>query len=130
MPEKKITPNVPPAAPERPRVAAPGSVPGSVMVQKRVAAPEPAPREKLCAACGRPFQLAPDQKYYLCPSCYRKGQPAPRRSPRKGEAQVLIQIHCVECGAEEYLDFVPSDPSATYCKACFSKRKRDPKNAS
>lgn len=97
------------------------------MVQKRVASSEPALREKLCATCGKPFQLTPDQKYYLCPNCYRKAQPPPKKSTRKGAAQVLIQIHCVECGAEEYLDFVPSDPNATYCRACFSKRKREPK---
>ena len=77
------------------------------MVQKRVANVEPTLREKLCATCGRPFQLTPDQKFYLCPNCYRKAQPPPKRPPRKGEAQVLIQIHCLECGVEEYLDFVP-----------------------
>jgi len=98
------------------------------MVQKRPVSAEPSLREKLCATCGKPFQLSPEQKYYLCPDCYRKTQPAPKKSSRKGEAQVLIQIHCAECGAEEYLDFVPSDPKATYCRSCFAKRKRDPKS--
>jgi len=123
MPAKKNTSIVPPQNVEHPRNAAPGSV----MVQKRVAASEPAPREKLCASCGKPFHLTPDQKYYLCPNCYRKGLPAPKRPSKKGEAQVLIQIRCVECGTEEYLDFVPSDPNATYCRACFAKRKREQK---
>jgi CxxC-x17-CxxC domain-containing protein len=125
MPSKKITPLAPPPAAESPRNAKPGSV----MVQKRVANVEPTLREKLCATCGRPFQLTPDQKYYLCPNCYRKAQPPPKRPPRKGEAQVLIQIHCLECGVEEYLDFVPSDPNATYCRACFSKRRREQKGS-
>ena len=118
MPEKKAPS---PKAPDLPRNPAPGSV----MVQKRVEASEPALREKLCATCGKPFELTPDQKYYLCPSCYKKSQPPAKRAPKKGEAQVLIQIRCVECGAEEYLDFVPSDPKATYCRACFAKRKRE-----
>ena len=125
MSSKKIMSNAPSSAEGNPRNANPGSV----MVQKRVANPEPTLREKLCATCGRPFQLTPDQKYYLCPNCYRKVQPPPKKSPKKGEAQVLIQIHCVECGTEEYLDFVPSDPTATYCRACFSKRRRELKGS-
>ena len=125
MSSKKITPNDPKPTVEHPRNAHPGSV----MVQKRVPSPEPTPREKLCATCGKPFHLAPEQKYYLCPNCYRKSQPPPKKSTRKGEAQVLIQIHCAECGVEEYLDFVPSDPNATYCRACFSKRRRDSKSS-
>lgn len=121
MSPKKITSTNPSLAVERPRNA----TPGTVMVQKRVMNAEPTPREKLCATCGRPFQLTPDQKYYLCPNCYRKAQPPLKKPVKKGEAQVLIQIHCVECGTEEYLDFVPSDPNATYCRACFSKRRRE-----
>jgi hypothetical protein len=123
MPSKKITSTVPTPAVERPV----NTKPGSVMVQKRVASTEPSLREKLCATCGKPFQLTPDQKYYLCPVCYRKGQPPLKRPPKKGEAQVLIQIRCIECGVEEYLDFVPSDPGATYCRSCFSKRRREQK---
>ena len=121
MSSKKIMSIVPSPVVERPRNAKPGSV----MVQKRVVNAEPTPREKLCATCRKPFQLTPDQKYYLCPNCYRKAQPPPKRVPKKGEAQVLIQIHCVECGTVEYLDFVPSDPNATYCRACFSKHRRE-----
>jgi len=124
MTAKKITPIAASLPAEHPRNA----VPGSVMVQKRVANAEPTQREKLCATCGKPFLLTPDQKFYLCPNCYRKAQPPPKRSPRKGEAQVLIQIHCAECGVVEYLDFVPSDPSATYCRACFAKRRRELKS--
>ena len=35
------------------------------------------------------------------------------------------QIICVECGTQEYVDFVPPDPAAAYCLACFSRRKRE-----
>lgn len=121
MSPKKMMPNVLSPSVDPPRNA----TPGSVMVQKRVVNAEPTLREKLCATCGKPFQLTPDQKFYLCPNCYRKAQPPLKRTVKKGEAQVLIQIHCVECGTEEYLDFVPSDPSVTYCRACFSKRRRE-----
>ncbi len=123
MPPKKIVSNdsQPPA--ERPR----NPQPGSVMVQKRSAPETPSLREKLCATCGKPFQLTPDQKYYLCPACYRKAQPAPRKSGRNTDAQVLIQIQCAGCGTIEYLDFVPSDPANTYCRACFAERKREGK---
>jgi CxxC-x17-CxxC domain-containing protein len=121
MPSKKITPNPTPSPKERPQ----NGNPGSVMVQKRKAEAEPTLREKLCAGCGKPFHLEAEQKFYLCPDCYRKAQPAPKKSVRKGEAQVLIQIRCADCGVVEYLDFVPSDPNATYCRACFSKRKRE-----
>jgi DNA-directed RNA polymerase subunit RPC12/RpoP len=100
------------------------------MVQKRAPVETPSLREKLCATCGRPFQLTPDQKYYLCPNCYRKTQPPPRKTIRNGEAQVLIQIQCVECGTIEYLDFVPSDPGNTYCRTCFAQRKREEKTPS
>ncbi len=123
MSYKKIPPIVSQPVVDLPR----NSKPGTVMVQKRAQDAEPTLREKLCADCGKPFQLAPDQKYYLCPRCYQKSQPPPKKNTRKGEAQLLIQIHCAECGTEEYLDFVPSDPNATYCRACFSKRRREPK---
>ena len=99
--------------------------PGSVMVQKREAGSPPSLREKLCATCGRPFSLTPDQRFFVCPHCYQKSLP-PRKSPRPGDTQLLIQIHCADCGAEEYVGFVPQDPLATYCKACFTKRKRKP----
>ncbi len=122
MPPKKITSSDTPSLADRPR----NPQPGSILVQKRQAPVEPALREKLCAGCGKPFQLTPDQKFYMCPDCYRKSMPAPRKS-RPGDAQVLIQIQCVECGSTEYLDFVPSDPGKTYCRACFARRKAEGK---
>jgi len=99
--------------------------PGSVMVQKRDTDAQPALREKLCATCGRPFSLTPDQRFFVCPHCYQKSLP-PRKASRPGETQLLIQIHCADCGVEEYVGFVPQDPQVTYCKACFAKRKRKP----
>ena len=96
-----------------------------MMVQKRGNSTVPTDREKLCATCGRPFTLADDQKFFICPQCYQKSL-TPRKSPRQGEAQLLIQIHCADCGAEEYVNFVPQDPQTTYCKLCFAKRKRKP----
>lgn len=97
---------------------------GMVKIQKReVKAPNPM-REKVCATCGRTFELTPDQKFYNCPYCYRKTQPV-RKPARRSEAQILAQITCVECGAVEYLDFVPPDRHATYCHACFAKRRQE-----
>jgi CxxC-x17-CxxC domain-containing protein len=99
--------------------------PGSVLVQKRGAVTEPTLRDKLCATCGKPFSVTPDQRFFMCPRCYQKSLP-PRKSARQGETQLLTQIRCVECGIEEYVSFVPQDPQATYCRACFAKRKRKP----
>lgn len=122
MSPKKIA-SVPPATEAQPR----SPMPGVVLVQKRVASQAPSLREKLCATCGKPFQLEPEQKFFICPDCYRKAQPPAKKSPRRGEAQVLIQIRCMECGTVEYLDFVPPDPAAVYCRACFAKHRREPR---
>ncbi|MGA2083182.1 MAG: hypothetical protein ABSH53_21610 [Holophaga sp.] len=97
---------------------------GMVKVVKREAkAPNPM-REKICATCGRTFEVAPDQKFFNCPHCYRKSLPV-RKPARRSEAQILAQITCVECGTVEYLDFVPPDLHATYCHACFAKRRQE-----
>ena len=97
---------------------------GVVKIQKREAKEASNLREKVCASCGQTFELTPDQKFFNCPNCYRKAQPV-RKPARKSEAQILTQITCVECGTVEYLDFVPPDVHATYCHACFSKRRQD-----
>jgi DNA-directed RNA polymerase subunit RPC12/RpoP len=95
-----------------------------VRVQKRQPK-EPDPRrEKLCATCGKPFLLGPDEKFFNCPSCHRK-LTAPRKNPKRNETQILTQITCQACGAVEYLDFVPTDPATTLCAACFSKKRRE-----
>jgi len=102
--------------------------PGSVRVQKRDNNAPPALREKLCATCGKPFKLQPDEKYFDCPACYRKNQ-APRKPKKRGEAQVLVQIKCAACGTVEFLGFAPTDPATALCRACFSAQKREQKLA-
>lgn len=97
---------------------------GAVKVQKREAKPPVQLREKVCATCGRTFQLEPEQKFFNCPYCYRKTHPV-RKPARKSEAQILTQITCAECGAVEYIDFVPTDVHAAYCSACFAKKRRE-----
>lgn len=102
--------------------------PGTVKVQKRAPAPAPSEtREKACATCGRSFQLKPDEKFFLCPACYKKAYQQPKK--RKTGATVLNRIHCSACGAEEYLSFVPTDPAEALCKACFAKLKREQRSA-
>ena len=114
-----------------PKTSLPGPVPstgpnpnGTVKIQKREAKPPVTTREKLCATCGRTFRLAPEEKFFNCPYCYKKTLPV-KKNVRKNEAQILTQIICVECGTQEYVDFVPTDPAAAFCAACFSKRKRE-----
>jgi len=98
-----------------------------VLVQKRKPVVPDGTREKLCATCGKPFQLTADEKFFDCPACYRRNHPIPK-PPRKTGAQVLIQIQCVGCGAQELLDFMPPDPKHAYCRACFTEqKKREPK---
>ena len=98
--------------------------PGTVKVVKRTVKEPSNLREKVCATCGRTFELTPDQKFFNCPHCYRKAQPV-RKPARKSEAQILTQITCMECGTVEYLDFVPPDVHATYCHSCFSKKRQE-----
>jgi DNA-directed RNA polymerase subunit RPC12/RpoP len=97
---------------------------GVVKIQKRVLKEPSNLREKVCATCGKTFELTPDQKFFNCPYCYQKAQPV-RKPVRKSEAQILTQITCMECGTVEYLDFVPPDVHATYCHSCFTKRRQE-----
>ena len=108
----------------RPAQEPPKPTPGTVKVQKREAKEPVTTREKVCATCGRTFRLAPEEKFFNCPHCYKKTLPV-RKAVRKNEAQILTQIICVECKTQEYVDFVPSDPAAALCAACFSKKKRE-----
>ena len=111
-------------APSDPTAAAETRPAGEAKVQKRAPKPTVATREKICATCGRTFQLAPEEKFFNCPACHRKAQP-PRKAPRKGDARILTQITCQACGAQEYVAFVPADPGAALCSACFSVRRRE-----
>ncbi|MDP2876357.1 MAG: hypothetical protein Q8O00_09250 [Holophaga sp.] len=103
--------------------------PGSVRVQKRDNAAAPTLREKLCATCGKAFKLQPDEKFFDCPTCYRKNQ-TPRPPRKRGEARVLVQITCVACGTVEFLGFAPTDPANALCRSCFATQKREQKLAS
>ncbi len=98
---------------------------GAIRVEKRTPK-EPVLREKLCATCGRPFQLTPEQKFYDCPDCYRKHHPI-HKPRRRGGTQVLVQIQCTVCGAREYLDFTPPNPQEALCRTCFARAKRERK---
>ena len=84
-----------------PKASLPGPVPstgpnpnGTVKVQKRETKPAVTTREKLCATCGRTFRLAPEEKFFNCPYCYKKTLPvkktarkAPAKSPAKAPAK-------------------------------------------
>lgn len=118
-------PDQPPKPPKNGPLPSEGPHPnGVVKIQKREVKPPVTTREKICATCGRTFRLEPEEKFFNCPYCYKKTLPA-KKSVRKNEAQILTQIICVECGTQEYVDFVPTDPAAAFCAACFSKRKRE-----
>lgn len=103
--------------------AKPASAP-AVKIQKRTPEAVTDLREKQCADCGKVFELAPDQKFYLCPDCYRRR--FSRKPVRKGDTQVLIQITCASCGGRDYLDFVPTEPEKALCRTCFADRRREP----
>lgn len=125
---------LPKPKPTRPRKEEPSAplqsgAPGTVRVQKRDHSAAATLREKLCATCGKPFTVTPEQKFFACPDCYRKSLP-PHKSKKRGEAQVLVQIQCAQCGTKEFLSFAPTDPKEVLCRACFSKRKREQKLAS
>jgi len=83
-------------------------------------------REKLCATCGKPFTLTPEEKFFDCPACHKKANPV-HKSPKKAGAQILIQIKCVGCGNQDFLEFIPPNPKQAYCRTCFSKQKREQK---
>ncbi|HLO67424.1 MAG TPA: hypothetical protein VK188_10430 [Holophaga sp.] len=97
---------------------------GAVKIQKRVPAPPVTTREKICATCGKPFRLAPDEKFFNCPHCHRKANP-PRKPAKKSDAQILTQITCSACGTQEYVSFVPADPAAALCAACYGRQRRE-----
>jgi hypothetical protein len=109
-----------------PDVSQPSTPRGAVRVQKRDVGAVSTLREKLCADCGRTFPVEVEQKFYLCAECYRRR--FTRKPARKGETQVLIQICCVDCGAQDYLDFMPADPAKAFCRACYHRKKREPKS--
>lgn len=102
-----------------------GVKPAARLVKRAPAAPpKPSdPRDKACAKCGGTFTVLPGEKFFLCPSCYRRSFQSKRG---KLETKVLTQITCVACGAREYLPFLPEDPAKALCQACFRIRKAEP----
>ena len=111
-----------PPPPKAPDPAAPGTV----QVQKRQTQAPTGLRTKSCDRCGRTFQLAPEEKFFLCRDCYDSDLKR-QQAKRKRGTTILSLIHCAECGAEEYLDFLPSDPAEALCRACFSRKRREQK---
>jgi formylmethanofuran dehydrogenase subunit E len=100
------------------------TAPGTVQVQKRQAQAPSGLRTKACDRCGRSFQLAPEEKFFICRECYEADLKR-QQAKRKRGTSILSLIHCAECGSEEYLDFLPSDPAEALCRACFGKKRRE-----
>lgn len=122
MPRPKPQPPLLPA----PEPGAESPAPPVVRVQKRTGPPEPgARREKRCSVCGQLFQLTADEKFFMCPACYQKELMRKKATRRRG-TQVLIQIQCPDCGATDYVEFIPQDPGTTFCRACYERRRREP----
>lgn len=100
-----------------------------VLLTKRapVAPPDPkAPREKICAECGMHFKIESGQKFYLCPDCYRRSFTYKRKGGQEA-ARILTHITCAQCGMQEYLPFVPEDPTTALCRTCYAKVRPEPK---
>ena len=107
----------------------PKAAPVRLTKRTAVAPPDPAaPREKICAECGIHFKVESGQKFYLCPDCYRRSFVYKRKGGREA-ARILTHITCAECGAQEYLPFVPEDPAKALCRTCYAKQKPEPKPA-
>jgi hypothetical protein len=97
-----------------------------VRIEKPSKAPKRTGREKCCATCDRPFTLQPGEKYFDCPTCYEK-KAAAQKNKKYSSTRVLTQICCVQCGATEFVGFVPDDLSNVLCGSCFSEKVREQK---
>ena len=100
------------------------TAPGTVQVQKRQAQAPSGLRTKVCDRCGRSFQLTPEEKFFICRECYEADLKR-QQAKRKRGTSILSLIHCADCGAEEYLYFLPSDPAEALCRACYGKKRRE-----
>jgi CxxC-x17-CxxC domain-containing protein len=106
------------------------SKPTPVLLTKRtpVAPPDPkAPRDKICSECGMHFKLESGQKFYLCPDCYRRSF-VYKRNGGKDVARILTHITCAGCGAQEYLPFIPDDPTKALCRTCYAAQRPEQKS--
>jgi CxxC-x17-CxxC domain-containing protein len=83
-------------------------------------------RQKECATCGQVFDLQPGQKFFDCPDCYQSKMTERRLAGAK-RTRVLTRIACRDCGASEFVAFVPEDPATVLCRACFAKKNREQK---
>jgi len=93
----------------------------AIRVEKPSSRPTNAARQKLCATCGRPFDLQPGQKFFDCPDCYQSKMSAQRyASTNMKKTRVLTRIKCMSCGAAEFVAFVPEDPETVLCRRCFA----------
>ncbi len=110
----------------KPKLPPPAPTGGGVRVQKWQSTAPTGLRIKTCDRCGRTFELAPEEKFFQCRDCYEQ-EARRQQGKRKRGTAILSLIHCAECGAEEYLDFIPSDPAEALCKACFGRRRREQK---
>jgi CxxC-x17-CxxC domain-containing protein len=75
------------------------------------------------------FRIESGQKFYLCPDCYRRSFTYKRKGGNEA-ARILTHITCASCGAQEYLPFIPDDPSTALCRACYAKTRPEPKPTS
>jgi CxxC-x17-CxxC domain-containing protein len=96
----------------------------AVRVSKPSDRPTNAARQKACATCGQIFDLLPGQKFFDCPDCYQNKMTEQRFASAK-RTRVLTRIACRECGASEFVTFVPEDPGSVLCRPCFARRARE-----
>jgi CxxC-x17-CxxC domain-containing protein len=100
--------------------------PPTVRVQKPQGRATKTARQKECATCGQVFDLQPGQKFFDCPDCYQNKMTEQRLAGAK-RTRVLTRIECRDCGAQEFVTFVPEDPATVLCRACFARQARERK---
>ena len=87
----------------------------------------------VCKDCGAEFVFtAGEQEFYAqkgllndpvrCKACRDAKRQAsrPAREPRE-----MHTIICAKCGAEDQVNFLPTDGKPVYCKACYTEMKKD-----
>jgi predicted RNA-binding Zn-ribbon protein involved in translation (DUF1610 family) len=81
-------------------------------------------RQKACATCGQVFDLQLGQKFFDCPDCYQNKMTEQRFANAKA-TRVLARISCCDCGAVEFVSFVPDDPTTVLCRPCFNRQVKE-----
>lgn len=110
----------------KPKPPPPATAVSGVRVQKWQPQAPTGLRSKTCDRCGKTFELTTDEKFFLCRDCYEQ-EARRQQGKRKRGTAILSLIHCADCGAEEYLDFIPSDPAEALCRTCFTRKRREQK---